>query len=484
MKYLLLLLSTLLLPYSNRVIAQVYNNGAVYIPAGGNAAAFGQVTNADSGTITNAGNLYALSDITNTGTTGYDGGTLLLSGQTAQLLNGTSPFRTTNLEINNTGGDITVNKRYSVSHQVHFTSGIVQAPLSNEPLEFNPGGNSGTAIAVSGASDVSHVNGYTFQHGTGIFVYPVGDGTRYEPVAANLSINSDGMRCRYMPADAGVAPFVTTGLSDTLLWSYNAMEYWDLSPQGTATGAVTVYYDDYNNIGIGSNYAEVLRVAHKVSSGWNNEGGLITGTQASGTVTTNGDVSAWSPFTLGSTSFFSPLPTELLDFTVMQDKCNAVLTWNTGVENDVTAFDIQYSTDGTRFKTVGSVSARGGGSHYTYSYTPMNGRVYFRLAIRQGTGASDYSRILMLNMNCTGNNRSVTVYPNPVTYGNLLHVNLSGFNGAVTGILYDMAGRQLYVEPLANGNNTIEMDKIAVGTYQLCIVGSGSREVYKIVVTN
>jgi hypothetical protein len=226
-------------------------------------------------------------------------------------------------------------------------------------------------------------------------------------------------------------------------------------------------------------------VAHKVAAGWNNEGGVVTGTQGEGKTTTPDEVSDWGPFTVGSITDMSPLPTEILDFTATQQACEAILSWSSGVENDVAQFEVQYSTDGLRFKTVGTIAAHGSGSQYTFTYTPMNGRVYFRLAIRDGNGDLTYTKILTLNMNCKGGNRSVTVYPNPVTFGNQLHVNLSGYQGQVTGILYDIAGRQIYIEPLANGINTIDMDKIAVGTYQLCIVSQGNtREVYKIVVTN
>lgn len=90
----------------------------------------------------------------------------------------------------------------------------------------------------------------------------------------------------------------------------------------------------------------------------------------------------------------------------------------------------------------------------------------------------------MLHLKCTGDQRSVSIYPNPVTFGNQLHVKLSGYSGNITGILYDITGRQIYIEPFENGMNTMVMDKIAVGTYQLCIVSSGQREIYKIVVTN
>jgi hypothetical protein len=483
LKYLLLIFLTCLL---SRYIclAQVYNKGVVYIPEGANAAAFGDLTNADSGIIVNSGNLYALHDIKNSGFTGYNGGTLVLGGQTAQSLTGSNSFYTSNLTINNTSGIITLSKRYSVSNNAHFITGIVEAWNEYEPLEFNPAGTGDQAIATTGASDSSHVLGYASQMGKGNFIYPVGDNKKYQPIAANLSTNTAGMLCNYMPSDAGNALFVTTGLSSTPLQLYNAYEHWNLVPAGLSTGIVTIYYDGYNDLGIVTGYDSALKVAHKVPAGWANEGGQVSGSQTEGTVTSIGEVSDWNIFTLGSLLSLSPLPTEVLDLTVMQNDCNADLSWNSGVEQSLAAYDVQYSVDGIRFKTIGSVIAQGSGSHYTFSYAAMNGRVFFRLALRSINNEYSYTEILMLNLKCTGDKHSVTIYPNPVNYGQQLHINLYGYGQGATGILYDIAGRQIYVEPLSNGTNIMAMDKIAVGTYQLCIVSAGRRETYKIVVTN
>ncbi|MCY7356354.1 MAG: hypothetical protein LH609_02600, partial [Rudanella sp.] len=67
-----------------------------------------------------------------------------------------------------------------------FTSGYVVTPR-NEPtanLSFRPGSSYG------GASDASHVNGYTEKVGTTAFTFPVGDGTTLRP--AGMSAPTSG----------------------------------------------------------------------------------------------------------------------------------------------------------------------------------------------------------------------------------------------------------------------------------------------------
>ncbi|XZF15447.1 T9SS type A sorting domain-containing protein [Chitinophagaceae bacterium MMS25-I14] len=482
MKQLFLYITIILaMLFTQRVTAQVYNAGQMYIPPGGVAAAFGNITNADSGNIINAGYIYANYNIDNHGTTGYDGGSLFLTGTAVQLLTGTTTFNTSNLIFNNSSG-FTLSKRYSVAEQAIFVSGMVTAANSTEPLEFNPGGTGGPAVATTGVSDTTHVNGYAFQKGTGSFVYPVGDAVKYEPIAADLSANSSGMLCNYIPADAGYLPYLTTGLSSTPILHYNRLEYWDLKPSGTATGAVTVYYDTYNNTGIGADYDTTLVVAHKVATGWNNEGGIVSGTQIAGTTTTIGSISSWSPFTLGTISDFTFLPIRLDAFTAVEKNCTEILSWHTESETEIAAYDVQYSTDGVAFATVGTVSSKGNNSYYSFTYAPEKGRGYYRLRIREHDGSYTYSSILATDMKC--NAHSIAVYPNPVAAGGNVYVTLAGYTGKVTAILYDVTGRWISNTDLSNGKNTVQTDILAAGNYELAVYSvENGREVYKIMIT-
>jgi hypothetical protein len=427
--------------------------------------------------VTNAGSLYVHNNITNNGATGYNDGTLLLTGNVLQVLDGSAVFNTTNVVFNNNAG-IYLKRRYSVADQAVFISGIVNAPIVTEPLEFNPGGS---AIAVAGASDTSHVNGYIFQKGTGSFVYPSGDSAKYQPIAAHLSTNSDGMQCRYYPADAGNAPFLTTGLSNAPLHYYNNQEYWDLHPQGTATGTVTVYYDNYRGTAINPGFDTVLKAAHKVAAGWNNEGGIVSGTQNYGTVTTDGSISNWSPFTLGSNYYLFNLPVELSSFTARTHNCDVVLSWTTETEENLLAFDVEYSSDGVVFTKLGSVTPKGSHSEYSFTCSPPRGRAYYRLRLRDVDGAYNYSMVLTANMNCSEHN--IAVYPNPVASGEDLHVTLAGYNGSAWGVLYDITGRLLSSTVLTNGHNIVHTDLLSAGNYELAIISNeAGREVYKIVV--
>jgi len=462
---------------------QVNNTGNMYVPAGGNVSVWGGFTNNTTGNVQNAGNLYLRGDVTSNGTSGYNGGTLHLAGTAAQTLNGSAPFNTTDIVFNNTGG-FNLNTLYSVSGAATFTAGIVTAGIAAAPLEFNPGGTGAAAIAAAGVSDAAHVNGYVRQKGTGVFVYPVGNAVRYQPVAANLGSNSNGMLCRYTAGDAGTGGFVATGTEATLLRHYNAQEYWTLTPAGTAGGTVTVYYDDYNNIGIGPDYAAALRVAHKAADGWRNEGSSsLAGDGSSGAVTSN-LLSDWSPFTLGSISDDSPLPVDLSGFSVSARDCQAVISWNTGQESGLQAFEIQYSTDGNNFTALGNVAPGGPGSHYNFTTdVRATGHSFFRLCLRHTDGTYSYSKVLDVQLDCNGG--GIVVYPNPLSSGGDLFVRLEGYSDGADATLYDMTGRKVRNLALHEGVNTIPAAALAAAQYMLEIYSNGrERQVFKITVND
>ena len=117
------------------------------------------------------------------------------------------------------------------------------------------------------------------------------------------------------------------------------------------------------------------------------------------------------------------LPVTLTDFTARQQNCKTTLSWYSQAEINFKNYEVQYSTNGQSYNTIGKVDAKGDNTYYTFSYQSAQGRVYYRLLLMDRNGQSKYSNILSINASCTGKN--VAVYPNPAY--SLLNVNISGF---------------------------------------------------------
>ena len=366
-----------------------------------------------------------------------------------QTLSGSQTFIAKDVVFNNAAG-ITLANSLKASGIVTFTSGIVGASSSSAPLIITSTGS------VSGAGNSSHVNGYVTKEGTGAFAFPVGDGSRYQLVSVNLAANSNGLSARYYGSDAGTASFGTTGNSAVALESYNANEYWDLNPVGTATGDVTVFWDNYKSPVI-TNTA-LLTVAHKRNGSWLNEGAqTVTGTTASGSVK-SAAISSWSPFTLGTLPS-SVLPVRLVNFTAKAAEQKGDLQWRIADANGFSHFEVERSVDARNFEKIGRVDFLQMRQNYNYVDDASDIAVaYYRLKMVDVDGTWAYSRTESIKF--VRNANSLGGYPNPFT--SILTISSPILQKAK---LLDITGTTVREFSLQHGDNHLNESQLASGTY-------------------
>lgn len=171
------------------------------------------------------------------------------------------------------------------------------------------------------------------------------------------------------------------------------------------------------------------------------------------------------------------LPVVLDNFSARQNNCKTVLNWHSVTELNLKNYQIEYGTNGRTFTTVGTLTGNGDNSRYNFTHQPTAGRAYYRLRMVDNNGTYKYSDIIAMNVSCNGKN--LLVYPNPAS--SILNVNLSGFNGNVTGRLYSSTGQLLVSKNLLNGTNSISVDKLSAGTYALVVSdAAGEQQVYRV----
>ena len=463
-----LLLTVYVIVFSQLIFSQINNTGVLYNI--GDVFITGYKIN--NGTLFNSGSIYVGGDVTNNGATNYDGGSIVFNGSSIQTLTGSNTYSTTSAIFNNATG-INITKCLSINALATFSSGLVSTPTgSTEPIEFN------TVASHTNTSNSSHVNGFVRKLGTGLFTYPVGDASVYEKVDVNPTSNTSGIVVKYFPSDAGAAPFGTTGTDPIPLQYYNALEYWTIAPLTSATGSVTIYWDNYNNVAIGS--VSDLKVAHKTGGQWLDEGTTGTGLVSSGSVTSNA-LSAWSPFTLGSFRSTSPLPITLTSFTADNINCTKIiLNWHTAIEIDLNHYQLEYSTDALNFSMLSNISPKGNNSNYQYSYIPETKEpIYFRLKIINNDGTFSYSPIIYVDAACISN--VIKVYPNITRDVFMIQ---STDSSMLTFALYDAKG-SLVLNGSFSNYKIIDMNDFAQGLYNLTITSTdGSKTNFKIIRSN
>ena len=169
----------------------------------------------------------------------------------------------------------------------------------------------------------------------------------------------------------------------------------------------------------------------------------------------------------------TPLPVKLTAFSGSGNKRNAVLSWVTADEQAFDRFDVQYSTTGNEFATIGQVKNKGNknGSSYSFNYSQTAGKGYYRLKMVDLDGSSAMSNVISITTNCT--ERTIVLAPNPTP--GIVHV--SGLNAGDKIQVLNANGQTVAQKTAIMNNEEIDLANYAPGLYQVTI--SGNDEVLK-----
>lgn len=140
--------------------------------------------------------------------------------------------------------------------------------------------------------------------------------------------------------------------------------------------------------------------------------------------TYNVDTKYWATFVI--TYYTCPpvvLSTSITDFTAVQNGNAILLQWLTTNEQNNNNYEIQISTDGNHFSSIGQTEnepvAAGATTKHEYQYNTDQanvGRLYFRIKVTDASGNVSYSTILIVNPGGSGDGSiSFQTYPNPAT---------------------------------------------------------------------
>jgi hypothetical protein len=175
------------------------------------------------------------------------------------------------------------------------------------------------------------------------------------------------------------------------------------------------------------------------------------------------------------------LPLKMGDFTAVKKPSGIQLNWETITEHNSSHFEIERSTDGTNFISIGRVQSSGNSAtmqYYTFiDALPSSGTNFYRLKMVEQDGASVYSRVIAAR-----NDQSLItlqLFPNPVS--DLLQVQLlSDRKESVTVSIVDASGKSVFSkpQPVTEGSNAISIpvNQLSKGIYYLIITNREGRQ--------
>jgi hypothetical protein len=326
---------------------------------------------------------------------------------------------------------------------------------------------------TTGASAARYVDGNVRKIGNQAFTFPVGNLNKYAPISISAPVNTtDHFTASHSFTNPNTSSYATASLGAGLN-NVSVKEYWLLNrTNGTSNVDVTLSFNDSRTGNI-TTLAD-LRVARWNGSQWVNEGNTgTTGTPADGTVKSN-TVTNFSPFTLGSSTALNPLPLSLLAFSAQLKNSNVALAWQTTNEVNASHFNLQQSTNGNNFNTIGKVNTQGGGNYaYTNDVSAINAStVYYRLQMVDRDGKFTYSKTIAILLKAR--NAQLTIFPNPVK--ETLYVQLASTKNEKLSIqIIDMKGSVLQQQEVSvsvgNMSLSFNASKLAKGNYVLLIKG-------------
>ena len=375
---------------------------------------------------------------------------------------------------------------------ITFTKGIVSSNSSAFLIVAN-------TATVSGANDLSYVDGPIRKVGNQSFTFPIGQANNYQPA----TISAPGNNTHHFTAEyhyIDPSPSYDVLNKDVALNHISRNEYWIINrTNGASNVNVTLNWDNKSG---GVDNLPQLRVARWDGTTWRDQGnGGTTGTTAAGTVVTSAPVSLWaatSPFSLSSSSGNNPLPITLLRFNAVPGNKQVFISWATANEKNSDHFELERSQNGIDFTLLTKLNGAGNSNtllNYSWIDTdPLNGNSYYRLKDVDIDGDFTFSEVKSVHFDAKQSTSSLSafmIYPNP-SNGNYINLKMNEelmhHNSEILSLeLYDMHGQKVYssYNQLKNSGSDLNLrfnNALQPGVYSVTIITKTSVEKQLLVV--
>ncbi|MCX6350426.1 MAG: T9SS type A sorting domain-containing protein [Bacteroidetes bacterium] len=398
------------------------------------------------------------------------------STTTKQVMGTLMPDSIKYLVVNNTGGDVVMNRTLGIQTNCTITAGKVVT--INDTLYL--GGNATLTEA-----------------GCDAFVLGKLSSTRFVNARDKQSFGTVGVE---ITSNGKVAMGLTTVVRSTgyplmgqRLYSgvrYSGIKrFYDINPTTEPRSGATVrfYYLPCELNGISKSSLKFFRAEHWDSTRYGYKGYASNDINNNFLELTN--IDSFSRWTLGDGS--APLPVVLTQFGAqLVSPTTTLLSWTTASEIDNDYFEVQRSLEGTSFIKVGEVNGMGTKNNQTdYTYTDdfgsqMSPVIYYRLKQIDYNGKYEFSPITKVMLNKVSNEYDVTAWYSQ--NDNNLHLSLLNFDKEnITVSLFDVQGKLVNTASIHNRSsfNTFEMDMSALprGMYEALITTYSEKFMRKVV---
>jgi len=186
----------------------------------------------------------------------------------------------------------------------------------------------------------------------------------------------------------------------------------------------------------------------------------------------------------------TPLPIELLSFTVNSADRNVQLNWITATEINNDYFNVERSSDGINFTSISKTNGAGNSTNVIrYSSdddSPLNGLSYYRLKQTDFDGKTSYSSIESVTFNNLNysNYSNFNIYPNPFSEETIFNSSEKLKDAML--VVYNSYGQVVKQMPNISGHTfTMQRENLSNGLYFVNLIQDGKMiATNKIVITD
>ena len=400
--------------------------------------------------------------INNTSTAGVTISSLgtTLPSQTGTI-SGTSVLTMVAGIINNGNNVITLGNSLAQRGSLNYTSGVITG-------QFRRWFTTGTNVTTTGD-------------------FPVGKGTFARPARVEFTTapTKGGMiTAEYIATAPGLGGFPITDGAATLVNIAND-GYWKLESDSITGGAYNVSITDsgISNAQLVSTLRSVKRAGGATNWGVEGTAGTNTGSITKPVVVRTG-LSLLGEYAIAGAAD-NTLPLSNVKFTGEKSGNANNLKWIVTNELDVKGYELQRSSNGSTFETIGFVNSKATGSQISnlnYSFVDNNSISndgYYRLKQVAKDGSFDYSNVVLIKGLKVSGLVVGNVYPNPVK--ELLNVTIASSNSkSVKVSITDLLGKTVLntSATLVQGDNNIQikLNKLSVGSYTITVMDANSKK--------
>ena len=180
------------------------------------------------------------------------------------------------------------------------------------------------------------------------------------------------------------------------------------------------------------------------------------------------------------------LPLTLLSFDAEKKGGKVETKWQTEQEVNTDYFEVERSTNGVNFSSIGQVKATGLKQKSNYSLMdntpPQSNTLYYRLKMLDKDGTFEYSKVKSISSKASKGD--IKIYPNPIS--NTIKAELTSItSGDIDISVVDAFGKVVLTskQKISEGLNTLNLDcpHLAAGLYLFIAKTGGDSFVQKIV---